>query len=383
VRDDLRSAAAILEQWLTTQALPLWAGSGFDMASGRFEERLSLDGRPLLDVPIRLLVQARQIHVYAMAARKGWSAVAPVLIERAFSSMQRDYRRQGGRAGWAYSIARDGTATDSGRDLYAHAFVLLAVASYVDATSERSALALAEETLAFLDLSMRAPRGGGYIEALPRKAGPRRQNPHMHLFEALLALWECSGDRAYLERADKLFDLFEACLFQAEQGVLVEYFDDDLRPQPGDFGRIVEPGHHYEWCWLLRRYERASGSDKASLLVEALYRYANRHGYDAKGFVVDELSADGSQKTRSRRLWPVTEAIRCNVVEGIRGRSLCLDRAAALAKLLHSSFLEPAIAGAWIDRLDATGRPASDFVPASSLYHLVGAIDELQRVTLS
>jgi mannose/cellobiose epimerase-like protein (N-acyl-D-glucosamine 2-epimerase family) len=43
------------------------------------------------------------------------------------------------------------------------------------------------------------------------------------------------------------------------------------------------------------------------------------------------------------------------------------------------TFLSGATAGGWIDRLDAAGNPATDFMPASSLYHLPGAIDELTK----
>ena len=76
----------------------------------------------------------------------------------------------------------------------------------------------------------------------------------------------------------------------------------------------------------------------------------------------------------------MTEAIKCNLVEGARGRVGCLDKAAVLTGLLSRRFLEPALQGGWIDRLDADGRPIGDFVPASSLYHVMGAIDELHQV---
>lgn len=376
---DVQSAAAQLKYWLTTCALPLWASAGFDAINGRFEERLPFDHRKLPDAPIRLLVQARQIHVYALACRRKWWAEALDLVECAFSTMLRDYRRRGGGEGWAYSIARDGGEVDDTRDLYAHAFVLLAVASYVDATGRSSALEIAEETLSFLDRRLGVPDGEGYIEGLPRKAGPRRQNPHMHLFEAMLALWECSGDTTYLHRADRLYDLFVRRFFQPDRGVVTEYFDDDLVPAGGDIGDTVEPGHHYEWCWLLRRYDRASGRASSGHLIDALYRHAERYGHDAAGFPVDELRRDGSKKASSRRLWPVTEAIRCNVAEGLHGRSQAFESAAALSKLLLKHFLAPATTGTWVDRLDARGRIVSDFAPASSLYHLAGAIDELQR----
>ena len=64
-------------------ALPLWATTGFDAEHGRFEERLTLRAERLPDVPLRLMSQARQIHSYALAARRGWHPDAAGLVERA------------------------------------------------------------------------------------------------------------------------------------------------------------------------------------------------------------------------------------------------------------------------------------------------------------
>ncbi len=378
MRHDMRDAAVLMESWMLGQALPLWATAGFDAEAGRFEEGLTFDRRPRPQGPIRLLVQARQIFVYSLAQRRRWHAGAAALAERAFEAMRRDYHRPDGQDGWVFSIARDGSVADSRRDLYAHAFVLLAIAAYVQATGKREELALAHEALAFLDREMTAPRGGGYVEAWPLRDGPRRQNPHMHLFEALLALWECSGDRVFLGRADDLFQLFVSKFFQAGQGVLLEYFDEALQP-PDGHGAIVEPGHHFEWCWLLRRYERHTGESSVGEIVERLYRHASRAGFDADGLIMDEVHPDGTILKASRRLWPMTEAIKSDLVEARRGRTGAAVRAAALTQALHGRFLAPAPQGGWVDRLGPDGSPLVDFMPATSLYHLAGAVDELTR----
>lgn len=359
-------------------ALPLWASAGFDEACGRFEERLALSGERLPDAPLRLMSQARQIHAYALAARRGWHDGLP-LIERAYHAMIRDFHRRDGSPGWVYSIRRDGSVADTCRDLYGHAFALLAIASYAEATGRREALALAEETLAFIDSDMVAAQGGGFVEQLPPASNPRRQNPHMHLFESLLALWECSGDARYLERASRLFELFANRLFRPDPGVLGEYFTDDLRPAEGVAGAIVEPGHHHEWVWLLRRFEAASGCD-VQVFVDALYGHADRYGFDAGGMIHGELLADGTPRAGPCRIWPVTEAIRSNLIEARHGRSQGEGRAAALAVLLRERFLTTELAGGWRDKLDHDGRCMNEFMPASTLYHLMGAIDELSTV---
>lgn len=373
---DVRTVAGLMESWMRDQALPLWATAGFDGRAGRFEEGLRFDGTPRQEMPIRLLVQARQIFVFSLAQRQRWHSGAAALAERAFGSMCRDYYRRDGRDGWVFSIARDGTVVDATRDLYAHAFVLLAIAAHVQATGNREELTLAHETLVFLDREMTAPWGGGYAEASPWREGPRRQNPHMHLFEALLALWECSRDRRFLERAASLFELFLAKFFQAGQGVLFENFDDALRPVPGN-GAIVEPGHHFEWCWLLRRYETQADDGRVGAVVERLYDNAGRAGFDADGLIVDEVHPDGTILKPSRRLWPMTEAIKSDLAEARRGRTGSAERAVELTRALYRRFLAPAPNGGWVDRLGPDGSPLVDFMPATSLYHLAGAVDEL------
>lgn len=374
----LEPAAAALVGWAVDAALPLWATIGFDAEHGRFEERLTLSGGRLPDVPLRLMSQARQIHAYALAARRGWHADAIALVEQAFASMVRDYRGRDDREGWVFSIRRDGTVADARRDLYTHAFVLLAIASYVEATGRREVLALADETLAFIGRHMVAPEGGGFVEELPANGGMRRQNPHMHLFEGLLSLWECAGQERHLIQTTELFDLFAGRFFRADPGIVGEYFTADLKPADGVVGGIVEPGHHHEWIWLLRRFERASGR-AVQAYVDALYAHADRHGFDKAGMIVGELLADGTPRAGVRRIWPIAEAIRSNLIEARRGRSQGEGRAAALAVLLRDRFLTLDPPGGWLDRLDDKGRCVNDFMPASTLYHLLGAIDELSR----
>ncbi len=371
------AGAAALVDWAIAHALPMWATAGFDAEHQRFEERLTLAGDRLPEVPVRLLSQARQVHAYAVASRRGWYGEARSLSERAFASMVRDYHRADGADGWVYSINRDGSVADGRRDFYSHAFVLLAIASHVGATGRTEALALADRTLAFLDGHMAAP-GGGYVEQLPPAGAIRRQNPHMHLFEGLLALWEATRDGRYLARLDGLFDLFASRFFDAGAGTLGEYFTDDLVPVAGEAGGIVEPGHHYEWVWLLRRFEQVADR-RVQPYVDALYAHADRHGFDAKGMVRAEVAIDGTPRAGGRRAWPVAEAIRANLVEATLGREQGESRALRLVEVLRQRFLTREPAGGWLDRLDGEGRPASRFMPASTLYHLIGAVDELAR----
>ena len=50
-----------------------------------------------------------------------------------------------------------------------------------------------------------------------------------------------------------------------------------------------------------------------------------------------------------------------------------------LGEVLRLRFLAGVPRGGWYDELDAEGRCLSRFMPASTLYHLMGAIEELSR----
>ncbi|MBS0221995.1 MAG: AGE family epimerase/isomerase [Proteobacteria bacterium] len=375
---ELKESAALLRDWAIRQALPLWATAGFDTATGRFRETLTLAGEPVLDGPTRLIVQARQIFSYALAARRDWYPGAAAVVDKAYAAMVRDYHRPDGQAGWVYSVHGDGRIGDPRRDLYSHAFALLAISSYIRTTGRREAVVLADQTLAFIDCDMHAPSSGGYVEALPASRTPRRQNPHMHLFEAMLSLWTTTREARYLARAGEIFGLFTSRFFQPTPGILGEYFDETLQPAAGEAGTIVEPGHHSEWVWLLRWFERETGR-VVQPYVDALYAHAARHGYDAAGLMVDEVLIDGRHRLPSHRTWPMTEALKANVAEAAAGRPGAMAKAAEVATLLHRHFLAPGHPGGWMDRLDAKNAPAAKDMPASTLYHVLCAIDELDR----
>src|SRR3546814_6914943 len=134
---------------------------------------------------------------------------------------------------------------------------------------------------------------------------------HMHLLEACLALHEATKETAYLDRAGLLLYLFRDRFLVT--GSLREFFTDDLRPAPGDAGRIVEPGHHFEWVWLLHRYGLVTGDQRFLGEADTLYRFALAYGVDpVTGAVLDQIAAEGWILEDGRRVWPQTEALRAH-----------------------------------------------------------------------
>jgi mannose/cellobiose epimerase-like protein (N-acyl-D-glucosamine 2-epimerase family) len=378
---ELRKALMPLAAWAKDTALPFWATVGVDAARGGFHERLDLAGQPVLDVPKRLMVQGRQLYVYCHATLLGWFPEGRQLADRCAAYMLDKFYRADGKPGWVYSRAPDGGRGDPTRDGYAHAFALFGLSWYYRLTGDAQVIPIIDATIAYLDDAL-AAKGGGYLDAVPPADAIRRQNPHMHLFEAFIALSEALGGAHYLTHATAMFELFASRFFQPSGGTLCEYMDDALAPLPGAKGRICEPGHHYEWIWLLRQYQRLSGRDVEPYCT-ALYRHADRYGWDKDGFIVDALDFSGNVIAPSRRSWPHSEGAKANIVEGEAGRPGRDEKAARCVTRLMDTFLARPIPGGWIDHVGPDGAPMLDFMPASTLYHVFGALAEAHRVTSS
>lgn len=363
--------------WNREQALPTWATFGFDAAHGRFVERLDDTGQTL-PVPHRAMVQARQIYVYAHAAELGWYAPGAALADAAMRSMRRDFCDESAdRASVAFSIdPQSGARLSETRDSYTHAFVLFATAHLYRLTGDPALVAFAGRVATFVERDMMDSDHGGVIDAVPAQSATKRQNPQMHLLEAYLALEEAAPGGGWLERADSLVTLFHDRLVRTEHGVLLEHFAYDWSDHPDPAMRSVfEPGHHYEWAWLLDRHQRLSGRDHEAWRT-TLDGTAMRHGHAPSGLIYDEVDARRQVTKPSHRLWPHTEAIKAAAVRHRLGDLDALPFARRMAALLADHFLDKPFAGGWTDQISPTGTAAVGYVPASSLYHLFLAASE-------
>ena len=362
---------ATLRSLMVEHALPLWATAGWDHQCGGFIERLDRDGSPQTEAPRRVRVQARQIYCYAKAAQFNWYPGAKELALKGLDYLLTRARSADG--GFVHLLDADGSVADASRDSYDHAFVLLALANVYQIGQDAQVRAEIDTTLRFIDQRLRSPHGG-FIEGLP-PAMPRRQNPHMHLFEAMIALFDATGDAVFQNRAGDFFGLFVGNLFDPRTQVLGEYFEEDWsRINPV----VVEPGHLAEWTWLLKGFERITGCPTArhrTALMSSLLRYR-----DATGCLVDEGDAEGRITKPSRRCWPQTELAKAWIAQAESGEAGASDEARAALALLYKHYLDHPVRGGWYDQFDGKGRSVVDSIPASTFYHVLCAISEAEQV---
>ena len=359
----LRAATDRFEEWYRTDALPLWARAAADRA-GAFYEQLDFNGGPVTGTPRRVRVQSRQIHSFTRAALAGWLPEGDAIADRGFRRLLETACPDNAARGCAHLVDDDGRIIDATRDLYDQAFLILAAAARIVAGDD-TAREIAERTLAFIDSELGSEHGG-HLEN-DRRSLPRRQNPHMHLFEATMALYAATGDPAHLARARAVESLFNTRFLDRNAGVLREFFADDwsLDPQTGD---RIEPGHMVEWAFLLDRFEALSGEDRSE--EKNLLHYAARSmtAPDDAPFLPNSARLGAAPARRARRLWPQTEALKAALV---LGRD---EEAADLIDAMFGSYLNQETSGLWCDEYDAEGRPAAKAAPASILYHLHEAV---------
>ncbi|MEJ1157942.1 AGE family epimerase/isomerase [Prosthecomicrobium sp. N25] len=372
----LDEAAGRARRWLVGEAAPLWWANGRDPAGG-FVERIGLDGVALRERR-RARVSARQVYAFAVAARLGWDGPVAAALRHGLDFLQGPAARSDG--GIVATVAPDGTIPDAGPDLYDQAFWLLALA---EARASLDDPALEDAGLRVLDLMearMRHPVAG--YEERDRRVLPLRANPHMHLLEAAAAWvprgrsprWRALG----AEMAGMALRFFR----DPATGALLEFFDGDWRPLPGAAGDVVEPGHLYEWTWLLWRWQTLTGEDVRPVALR-FAEIARQHGLDpSRGVAIDEIGRDLAPRRRTARLWPQTERLKAGLALrawGPPGSDLArIGEAEALAAWeALERYLDVPVRGLWRDRLDEDGRFAEEPAPASSFYHLACAIGEL------
>ncbi|WP_439814795.1 AGE family epimerase/isomerase [Zavarzinia sp. CC-PAN008] len=373
---DLAAAQDAARHWLFNLALPLWAERGMDQVHGGCVEVLDQDGLPL-DRPRRCRVQARQVYAFCEAGRLGWPGPWREAAGHALSFMLARHRRPDGF--FRMLVAPDGSPLDGPVDNYDQAFVIFALAYAFQAglaTGAEDAAAIARGVAAALDGSRAHPLGGYREQAAD--GGRLLQNPQMHLLEAALAWLDQGEDVPWRRMADGLTGLCLARLVEPATGALREFFDQDWRPAAGPDGEVVEPGHQYEWAWLLERCA-AHGMAVPPKVIARLVAMGDRGVDLARQVAVNRIAVAGHVTDPVARLWPQAERLKAMLTMARLEPHRAGEHEAAAAQAWQglARYLATPRAGLWWDRCQVDGGFVEEPAPASSLYHIVCAISAL------
>lgn len=372
----LAEAARSTKRWLLDDAAPMWAQRG-RTSSGLFAERMSLSGEPDASY-FRVFVQARHIFSFVQIGKMGWTGPWRELVGQTTETLIERAKRDDGF--FVHRLDAWANPLDKRADLYDQAFVLFALGTAGGALDRSDWFDEAEALLDCIEGNWRLS-AGGFSEGEIVDARVRRQNPHMHLLEAFLALAEASGRVRFREAALTIAELAQQKFIDSGSGALLEYFTDELEPAAGIEGTIAEPGHCFEWAWLFERLS-LTGWDAGASISDQLTKFARANGVDSvRNVAINEILVDGSAHDAKARLWPQTERLKAALSRYRRlGSDLEAAEAASAADGLAQYLIEVG-PGLWRDKLLEDGTWVDELAPGSSLYHISCAYSELQSAS--
>ena len=183
-----------------------------------------------------------------------------------------------------------------------------------------------------------------------------------------------------------LVDLFRRFVDPAT-GALIEFFTADWQPAPDTGalrgGSLREPGHQFEWVWLLHEYYRLTRDESVAPYAERLFAFGTQFGIDRSAdlaAVFDSVDASGAVVAGTKLLWPQTEYLKACVAraewhDDAQARAAIPRHLALIAK----AYMRPDGAS-WHNQLARDGTPLTPATPARLLYHLFLGIAEVDRL---
>ncbi|CTQ53980.1 N-acylglucosamine 2-epimerase (GlcNAc 2-epimerase) [Roseibium album] len=381
----LQRISSELTGWLVEKALPVWFSAGVDAGKGECFEAIDLASSTAVSIPRRARIVPRQIYSFLEGNKLGWDGPADAVASALYKWFLNTYETEAGH--FAAAADTNNNTTDESFDLYNQAFALFGFANVAASIPDLRDNAIAHATkIRTLLISKYKHPEAGFHEANPAET-PLCSNPHMHLFEACL-FWETfSDDPAWSDLADEIAELALTKFIDPVSGGLREYFDFDWSPMPGNKGRIMEPGHQFEWAWLLARWGQSRQDADALIAARRLYDIGRTFGIDeSRRVTFMALNDDFSVNDPVARLWGQTEWIKAAVA--LAQISTGAERDAYITDIpeaVHALqvFFQNVPDGLYLDKMSPDGTFKEEPAPASSLYHIVCAVSELDAFTKS
>ena len=186
------------------------------------------------------------VHCFAIAHLLGLPG-ADRIVDHGMAFLW-ERMRDGEHGGYFWGVD-DEKPTDPTKQAYGHAFVLLAASSAMCVGHPDAPRLLADVTQVIEDRFW-DKAAGATTEEYNRDWSPmgtyRGQNSNMHLTEALMAAFEATGERGYLDKAESIASLIIDRHARNEGWRVAEHFTEKLGRSTGHYqGRSdVPPERH-------------------------------------------------------------------------------------------------------------------------------------------
>jgi mannose/cellobiose epimerase-like protein (N-acyl-D-glucosamine 2-epimerase family) len=330
-----------------------------------------------------LFATTRIVHAFAIAHLMGRPG-ADVIVDHGMEFLWKRHRDPD-YGGYYWGVGYD-EPTDSTKQAYGHAFVLLA-ASSAKVAGHPDAERLLADVSTVIHERFWEEQFGAAAEEFSRDWRPldsyRGQNSNMHLTEALMAGYEATSDSSYLRMAERIADLIVNHHAMENGWRLPEHFTSDWQvnrvyagsPMFRPYG--TTPGHWLEWSRLLLQLWELGGRELEWLAAcsKSLFTQAVSDGWDKElGGFYYTLDWDGQPRIRDRYWWPCCEGVGAAAfLNAIDGASTYEEWYRRIWSFISAYFIDRENGG-WRAQIDNALRPNSDpFFGKVDIYHSLQA----------
>ena len=308
--------------------------------------------------------QPRQAYCFAMGPSLGWRGDSAGLVKHGLDYWCARFQRPDGL--FRTLVNADGSVADDRAITYDQAFGLLAFNRRRDARRLARRARAAGARAAAGRVETHEARGRWLRERRADQPAAGIESAHAPVRS------HARGLRGVRRRAS----LWKPLADEIAEFALAHFFDRKrvaarvLRRATGSSrqgvkGRIVEPGHQFEWAWLLLRWARRQTCEGARGRAQAHRRHRSATAC-ATGSRSSRCSTTFLRTTPSARLWPQTERLKAAALAArLTGEAKYFAMAASAADALQRYLATP-IPGLWYDRIDVNGNIVDEPAPASS-----------------
>jgi len=401
------------ETYLTQTLLPFWIERSPDRECGGFLTYFDRHGRATGEATKTFLMQIRMLFTMAAAHRAGYGGGRCAELAEMGARFILDHYWDNEHDGWIWIADREGRPTVADKVGYGQCFAMYAFSEYALATGDGRGRDAALRTLDAISRHMTDPRNGGFFELMepdwrpkpPGRAGGDRKSldVHMHMMEALTALFELTGEDAHRCRLLEVIDLILTRTLHPETGLGYVQFALDWTPLPAilfetEWGRDAEPdggpahpldmtspGHNVELAWLLLHADDVLGVPRHTHadVVRRICDHCVEFGLDAElgGVYADVPMARPPLKTE-KQFWQQAEVL----IGMLDACSLLGDEKYWTAfrnvyDFVFDKLVVMDAGGEWYERVDREGNPIDDALGHAwkISYHTVRSMIEVVR----
>lgn len=363
-------------------------------------ESIDVNGVVIAGQPSTTLAQGRTAFMLAHLYLTTGHTELLTAAKRIHGFMMAHLRDDDG--GFRYAVAPDGAKIDTDeariRRTYDQSFALLSLVTLRKADPSFVAQAEVDNCIGFIENTLTDSITGALWEddVMARNGAKpgdtRAQNPHMHMLEAVMQAFEMDGDPIWMERASKYAALGEKYFIDSDTGAICEFIGHDLTQNNSEMGQRREPGHQFEWDWLLRRYANFAKDDAPRALAKRMRSFVEAHGVRSDGIMAgaayDAVDAKGNITDDTHLLWPMTEAGKVYAslafeLVGVNDLAAhnAIERVRAISAQIFTQYFQDD-RPAWVNRLDKDGNALWDEGLSRLLYHMAIFITEGDRANV-